>query len=147
MNEERENQRQSSRKKGGRKPKTNPAVFRYTVNFDAVEHARFLTLFEQSGLHSKAQFIAARVFSEEFRIVRTDRASLEYVTRLTTLYQQFRAVGVNYNQVVKELHVHFSEKKALAMLYKLEKLTMELIELSRKIIELSNTFENQWLRK
>lgn len=54
---------------------------------------------------------------------------------------------MNYNQVVKELHVHFSEKKALAMLYKLEKTTMELIELSRKIVELSNTFENQWLRK
>lgn len=147
MNEEKENKRQQSKKKGGRNPKTNPAVFRYTVNFDAVEHARFLTLFEQSGLQSKAQFISARVFSEEFRIVRTDRAALEYVAKLTTLYQQFRAVGVNYNQAVKELHVHFSEKKALAMLYKLEKYTMELIELSRKIIELSNTFENQWLRK
>jgi len=94
-----------------------------------------------------AQFIAARVFSEEFRVVRTDRAALEYVTRLTELYQQFRAVGVNYNQAVKELHVHFSEKKALAMLYKLERATMELIGLSRKIVELTNTFESQWLRK
>ena len=127
MNEEKENKRLPSRKKGGRKPKTNPAVFRYTVNFNAVEHAR--------------------VFSEEFRVVRTDRAALEYVAKLTALYQQFRSVGVNYNQVVKELHVHFSEKKALAMLYKLEETTMELIELSRKIVELSNTFENQWLRK
>ena len=143
MNDEKEKKHRG----GGRNPKTNPAVFRYTVNFDAVEHARFLTLFEQSGLHSKAQFIAARVFSEEFRIVRTDRAALEYVTKLTALYQQFRAVGVNYNQAVKQLHIHFSEKKALAMLYKLEKSTMELIELSRRIVELSHTFENQWLRK
>lgn len=144
MNDEKE----KSRRKGGRSPKTNPAVYRYTVNFDAVEHARFLTLFEQSGLHSMAQqFIAARVFSEEFRVVRTDRAALEYVAKLTALYQQFRAVGVNYNQVVKELHVHFSEKKALAMLYRLEKSTLELIELSRKIVELSNTFESRWLRK
>ena len=101
MNDEKE----KKHRRGGRNPKTNPAVFRYTVNFDAVEHARFLTLFEQSGLHSKAQFIAARVFSEEFRIVRTDRAALEYVTKLTALYQQFRAVGVNYNQAVKELHI------------------------------------------
>ena len=42
MNDEKE----KSRRKGGRSPKTNPAVYRYTVNFDAVEHARFLTLFE-----------------------------------------------------------------------------------------------------
>ncbi|NDV85044.1 MobA protein, partial [Bacteroides sp. 51] len=33
----------------------------------------------------------------------------------------FRSVGTNYNQVVKELHSNFSEKKALALLYKLEK--------------------------
>ena len=143
MNDE----KKKRRRKGGRNHKTNPAVYRYTVNFDAVEHARFLTLFEQSGLRSMAQFIAARVFSEEFRVVRTDRAALEYVAKLTALYQQFRAVGVNYNQAVKELHVHFSEKKALAMLYRLEKSTLELIELSRKIVELSNTFESRWLRK
>ena len=112
-----------------------------------MEHARFLTLFEQSGLRSMAQFIAARVFGYEFRIVKTDRAALEYVAKLTALYQQFRAVGVNYNQVTKELHTHFSEKKALALLYKLEKATLELVELSRRIIELSHMFESQWLRR
>lgn len=41
----------------------------------------------------------------------------------------------------------FLREKALAMLYKLEKSTLELIELSRKIVELSNTFESRWLRK
>jgi hypothetical protein len=146
MNEE-EKKQPPPRKKGGRNPKNNPAVYRYTVNFDAVEHARFLTLFEQSGLRSMAQFIAARVFGDEFRIVKTDRAALEYVAKLTALYQQFRAVGVNYNQVTKELHTHFSEKKALALLYKLEKATLELVELSRRIIELSHMFESQWLRR
>ena len=50
MNEKEESPQPRPRKRGGRSPKTNPAVFRYTVNFDAVEHARFLTLFEQSGL-------------------------------------------------------------------------------------------------
>jgi len=36
--------------KGGRTPKADPAVFRYSVNFTAKEHAEFLTRFEQSGL-------------------------------------------------------------------------------------------------
>lgn len=147
MNEEEEKKQPPPRRKGGRNLKNNPAVYRYTVNFDATEHTRFLTLFEQSGLRSMAQFIAARVFGEEFRVVKTDRAALEYVAKLTALYQQFRSVGVNYNQVTKELHTHFSEKKALALLYKLEKATLELVELSRKIIELSHTFESQWLRR
>ena len=135
------------RGKGGRNPKNNPANYRYSVNFTAVEHAQFLTLFEQSGLQSKARFIAARVFNDEFRVIKTDRATMEYVTKLTSFYAQFRAVGVNYNQAVKELHTNFSEKKALALLYKLEKVTIELVEIGKKIQKLSEEFREKWLQK
>lgn len=135
------------RGKGGRNPKNDPANYRYSVNFTAVEHARFLTMFEQSGLQSKARFIAARVFGDEFRVVKTDRAALEYATKLTSFFAQFRAVGVNYNQVVKELHSNFSEKKALALLYKLENATKELAEIGKKIVELSEEFREKWSPK
>ncbi|MFV0539187.1 MAG: conjugal transfer protein MobA [Dysgonomonas sp.] len=132
------------RRKGGRNPKNDPANYRYSVNFTAAEHARFLTLFEESGLQSKAGFIAARVFNEEFRVIKVDRSALEYATKLTSFYAQFRSIGVNYNQVVKELHSNFSEKKALALLYKLEKITIELVEISRQIIALSERFKEQY---
>ena len=135
------------RSKGGRNPKNDPANYRYSVNFTAVEHARFLTMFEQSGLQSKARFIAARVFGDEFRVVKIDRSAMEYVTKLTSFYAQFRSVGTNYNQVVKELHTNFSEKKALALLYKLEKATVELAETGKKILALSEEFKEQWLQK
>ena len=136
-----------NRGKGGRNPKNDPANCRYSVNFTAVEHARFLTMFEQSGLQSKARFIAVRVFGDEFRVVKTDRAALEYATKLTSFFAQFRAVGVNYNQVVKELHSNFSEKKALALLYKLENATKELAEIGKKIGELSEEFKEKWSPK
>ena len=135
------------RGKGGRPQKNDTASFRYSVNFTAVEHARFLTLFEQSGLQSMARFIAARVFNDEFRVVKIDRSAMEYVTKLSSFHAQFRAVGVNYNQVVKELHSHFSEKKTLALLYKLEKITIELVEISRKIQKLTEEFRERWLQK
>lgn len=135
------------RGKGGRSPKNDPANYRYSVNFTAVEHARFLTMFEQSGLQSKARFIAARVFDEEFRVVKIDRSAMEYVTKLTSFYAQFRSIGVNYNQVVKELHRNFSEKKALALLYKLEKATVDLVETGKKIQELSEEFKANYLGK
>ena len=61
---------------------------------------------------------------------------------------QFRAVGTNYNQVVKELRLHFSEKKAMALLYKLEQHTVELVKLSRRIVELSRReMEAKWSQK
>ncbi len=133
------------RKKGGRPSKNDTANFRYSVNFTATEHARFLTMFEQSGLQSKAGFIAARVFSQEFRVVKIDRSMLEYVTKLSSFQAQFRAIGVNYNQVVKQLHSNFSHKKALALLYKLEKSTLELVGTGKKILDLSEEFKAKYL--
>lgn len=135
-----EKKSQSVKRKAGRKPVPDTAIFRYSVNFNAVQHARFLSLWEESGVQSKSQFIAARVFSDEFRVVKTDRATIEYVGKLTALYAQFRAVGVNYNQVVHALNAHFSEKKSLSFLHKLEKLTVELIGISRRIITLTEEF-------
>ena len=135
------------RSRGGRNPKSDPANFRYSVNFTAVEHARFLTMFEQSGMQSKARFIAARVFDDTFRVVKIDRSAMEYVTKLTSFYAQFRAVGVNYNQIVKELHTNFTEKKALALLYKLEKATVELSEIGKKILESTEEFREKYLDK
>lgn len=65
-------------------------------------------------------------------------------TKLSDFHAQFRCIGTNYNQVVKELRIHFSEKKAMALLYKLEKCTIDLIKLSREIVELSRVMEAKW---
>jgi len=71
---------------------------------------------------------------------------VDYYTKLSTFHAQFRGVGVNYNQTEKELKSHFSEKKAMALLYKLEKQTIELAALSRQIISLTQEFQQQWLQ-
>ena len=64
-----------------------------------------------------------------------------------SLYGQFRAVGVNYNQIVKILYRNFSEKKAAAYLFKLEKQTIELAQLCRVITQLTEEFEVKHLKK
>jgi len=139
-----EKNRPARKGRGGRPAKDNPAIYRFSVNFSAEEHARFLTMYEQSGLLSKAAFIKARVFGDVFRVIKTDRGTLEYVAKLTAFHAQFRAVGTNYNQVVKLLHTHFSERKALAMLYKLENATKELAAVGQQIIALSEEFRERW---
>ena len=131
----------------GRKPKEDPAVFRYSVSFNAADHARFLALFDQSGMRTKAHFITARIFGEPFKVIKIDKAAVEYYTRLTAFYSLYRGIAVNYNQVVKTLHSNFAEKKALAFLYKLEKATVELTDLNRQIVELTREFETRWLQR
>ena len=52
---------------------------------------------------------------------------MDFYIKLTELYGQFRAVGVNYNQIVKILYRNFSEKKAAAYLFKLEQQTAQMV--------------------
>ena len=133
--------------KAGRNPKIDPAVFRYTVRFNGAEHNRFLSMFEKSGVYAKSVFIKAHFFGQPFKVLKVDRTLVDYYTKLSDFHAQFRAVGTNYNQVVKELRCHFSEKKAMALLYKLEKCTEELAALSRRIVELSKEMEEKWSPK
>ena len=143
MNEE----KKSRNRKAGRKPKDNPAVFRYSVSFNEAEHARFLSLFEQSGMKIKAHFITACIFDKPVTVVKIDKAAMDYYMRLTTFYGQFRSIGVNYNQITKAIKATFTEKKALAFLYRLEKATLELVAINKRIIELTDEFERRWLQK
>jgi hypothetical protein len=143
MNEEKKVPRK--RGKGGRPPKNDPAKHRLTVNLTDTQHAGFLAMFEQSGVQSVSGFIAARIFGDEFRVVKTDASAVEFTAKLTALHSQFRSVGVNYNQIVKELHSNFGEKKALALLYKLEKATVELAGVGREVMQLCEQFKAKYL--
>ncbi len=133
--------------KGGRHPKDDRATFRYSISLTAVENAKFLTLFEQSGMNVMAHFITACIFQKTITTVKIDKAAIDYHVKLTGLFAQFRAIGVNYNQVVKILYSNFTEKKAAAALYKLENQTIELAALGQKIIELTTEFEANHLNK
>jgi len=132
---------------GGRKPKATPAVFRYYIRFNEIEHNEFLSRFERSGMNVKAHFITSCIFNRELKVVKIDKATMDYYMRLTTFHSQFRAIGTNYNQITKAIKATFTEKKALAYLFKLEKATMELVAIHKKVVELTDEFERQYLNK
>ena len=125
----------------------NPKTHCVMVRFDDVEWNRFLTMYEESNVYAKAGFLKAHFFGQKFKVLKVDKTLVDYYTKLSDFHAQFRAVGTNYNQVVKELRLHFSEKKAMALLYKLEQHTVELVKLSRRIVELSREMEAKWSQK
>ncbi|MFD2938517.1 conjugal transfer protein MobA [Flavobacterium notoginsengisoli] len=133
--------------KTGRPAKNDPAVHRYSISLTAEENARFLSLFEQSGMNIKAHFITACIFQKGITTIKVDKTAVQYYIRLTSLFSQFRAVGVNYNQVVKIMNRNFSEKKAPVYLYKLVQQTLEFALLAQKIIQLTAEFEEKHLKK
>jgi hypothetical protein len=94
-------------------------------------------------MNEKAKFIKHMLFGTVMKTVKIDKTMIDYCIRLTSFYAQFQAIGNNYNQTVKALKTNFSEKRALVLLYKLEKVTVEVIVVSRKIIELTKEFEEK----
>lgn len=142
-----EKNKRQLKKSGGRPPKINPAKIRYSISFNEEDHARFLTLFEQSAMLIKAHFITSCIFEKTVKTIQIDKGTVDFYMRLTSFHSQFRSVGVNYNQVVKLLYKNFSEKKAAAYLYKLEKQTVEMAVLCQKIIQITEGFEAKYLKK
>ena len=142
-----ENSKRKTRKGAGRKPKTDPAVHRYVVRLNSEENGHFEIRFQKSGLKQHSKFIKAMIFGHEMKVVRIDKAAMDYYIRLTNFYHQFQAIGNNYNQTVKAVKSNFSDKRALALLYKLEKTTMELVVLSRQIIALTREYEEKYLNR
>ena len=135
------------KKRTGRIPKLNPKTHCVMLRFDDGEWDRFIKMYEETEVYAKAVFAKARIFNEPFRVFREDKTLADYYAKLTSFHAQYRAIGTNYNQVVKELRSHFSEKKAMALLYRLEKCTADLIVLTREVVELSKAFDERWSRK
>ena len=142
-----ENKNGAASPKWGRHPKESRKSHCVMVRFDDGEWLRFLAMYEKSGVYAKAVFLKAHFFGQPFRVLVTDKALLDYCTKLSACHAQYRAIGNNYNQTVKELRCHFSEKKAMALLYRLEQCTKELAALMRQVMELSKEFEGRWSQK
>ena len=141
-----ENKKKNSRKSAGRKPKSDPAVHRYVVRLNSEENGRFDIQFQKSGLKERSKFIKTMIFGKEIKVVRIDKATMDYYIRLTEFHKQFQAVGNNYNQVVRALKNNFGEKRARALLYKLERLSLELMLVCKKVMALTQEYERKWLQ-
>jgi hypothetical protein len=136
----------ANKRKTGRLPKQDPAKRKHVFYLNEKDEAKFLSLFEQSGKTAMAHFITSCIFDKPFKVVKIDKGIHDYYMRLTTFFGQFQAIGNNYNQIVRSLNTNFTEKKALAFLYKLEQATIDLVQLNKKIIALTTDFEAKYLQ-
>ncbi|WP_290460564.1 hypothetical protein [Bacteroides caecimuris] len=133
--------------KVGRPPVANACTHNVMVRFDDLEWDSFIGMMEKANQDVKATFIKQLVFSRPFRVLKTDRSLAVFCAKLSEFFAQFRTVGVNYDLVVKELKSGFSENKAMTMLYKLEKATLEMTSVMHEVKDLAKRFEGQWLQQ
>ena len=134
-------------KKSGRPPKVDAITFRCSVNFNAAEEAALLTMHEQSGVASLSAFIKMHLFGKTFKVYHIDDITRIFIYKLSALNAQYRTIGVEYDSVVKLLRQHFTEKKAMQALYKLEQAIISLVKVNRQIVSLANEFDAYWREK
>lgn len=139
--------KKSDRQTNRRPTEKKSKIHRYSVNLDDGENEKFLSLLRQTESKNISRFIADVLLNREIKVVKIDKVAKDYYIMLTNIYSQYRAIGVNYNQTVKAIKTNFAEKRALSLLYKLEKATIELIAVTRKIADLTKNFEEKWLQK
>ena len=133
--------------KGGRPPlidRCDPCV---KVRFNNSEWDELTRMMERADMTVKATFIKQLIFGKPFRVLTTDKSLAVYCAKLSEFFCQYRTIVVNYNLFLKELRANFTEKKAMASLYKLEKATIDMIAVMTNVMALSEKFDEQWSQK
>lgn len=134
--------------RGGRHKKTDPSTaFRCSVNFTASEQSQLLAMQQQSGIESLSAFIKMQVFGKTFKVHYIDDNSRIFIDRLSNMNNHYREIRISYNLLLTTLNENFNERKAMAALYKIENLTIELVKLNREIVALARRFDEQWSQK
>ena len=80
-------------------------------------------------------------------MVTFDNSLHEYFAKLSDFHAQFRMVGNNYSQTLKELRSHFSERRAMALVCKLEKCMMQLVQIMHEVVEITYRYEKRRIGK
>ena len=100
------------------------------------DQQRAIDLFQRSGAETKSNFVRARILGESFKVITVDKSAVEYYRKLSELTAQIHKIGVLYNPV-RAINSYHSVKTAQIMLEKLEKLSVQIIALQERAINLT----------
>lgn len=106
--------------------KLNLQTHSIVIHFNDEEWLKFLKMYEESHVYAKVVFLKAYFILKKLYVQKVDKFQNEYYAKLSDSHCRYRVIGSNYNQAVKELRSHLSEKKTIT-LHKFEKCTMELM--------------------
>ena len=94
-----------------------------------------------------SSFIKNFLFQKPFKVFTIDENTRIFIDKLAGFNSTYRTIGVSYDTLVRTLRENFTEKKALATIVELEKLTIRLVSISQDIVDLAKKFDEQWSKK
>ncbi len=139
MDVDKERERRSERKRA-EKPRWDNWHVRLP---NPKDQQRAIDLFYKSGAETKSDFVRGRILGESFKVITVDKSVVGYYRKLSELMAQIHKIGVLYNQTVRAINSYHSIKTAQIMLEKLEKLSLQIITLQQKTIQLTEQFDRR----
>ena len=139
MDMDKERERRSERKRA-EKPRWDNWHVRLP---NPKDQQRAIDLFHKSGAETKSDFVRGRILGESFKVITVDKSAVEYYRKLSELMAQIHKIGVLYNQTVRAIKSYHSVKTAQLLLEKLENLSLQIIMLQQKTIQLTEQFDRR----
>ena len=110
---------------------------------DPKDQIRVIDLYHKSGAMSKSEFVRARLLGEHFKVITVDKSAVEYYRKLSELTAQVHKIGINYNQVVRFLHITGRGTTTQTLLQELIHLTKELTALQEQTVSLTINYRER----
>ena len=107
------------------------------------DQLRAIDLYNKSGAVSKSDFVRARILGESFKVITVDKSAVEYHRKLSELTAQVHKIGINYNQVVRFLHITGRGTTTQTLLQELIHLTKELTALQEQTVSLTINYRER----
>ena len=139
MDMDKERERRSERKRA-EKPRWDNWHVRLP---NPKDQQRAIDLFHKSGAETKSDFVRGRILGDSFKVITVDKSAVEYYRKLSELMAQIHKIGVLYNQTVRAINSYHSVKTAQLLLEKLENLSLQIITLQQKTIQLTEQFDRR----
>lgn len=139
MDMDKERERRSERKRA-EKPRWDNWHVRLP---NLKDQQRAIDLFHKSGAETKSDFVRGRILGESFKVITVDKSAVEYYRKLSELMAQIHKIGVLYNQTVRAINSYHSVKTAQLLLERLENLSLQIITLQQKTIQLTEQFDRR----
>lgn len=117
---------------------------RITIRLNEEQTLKFNSSMAKYGFHSKTAYIKKCIFDKQITYIAKDKDLDGCCEKLTSAVHEYKKIGVNYNQVVKRLHVTFGQATAEKLIWKLHQDTLSLNNLTQEIIPVAEMLKQKY---
>ena len=118
---------------------------KYSIRFSEKEGIELDYLLHKYGFQKVSSFIKKCIFQKEFHVITYDESLYDVIDKLNEILYQYRKIGTNYNQTVKQINRAFGEEKGKQLLSRLAQNTIDLVQITEKtVVPAVSTLEEKY---